>query len=74
MGDAYQNAYAASFNYPMAEKLKQLKVPCLVADLPGSGTYNRIAMAKAVAPQIATADLTEDAASWGVVFDRFFAS
>jgi len=74
MGDAYQNAYAASFNYPMAETLKQLKVPCLVADLPGSGTYNRIAMAKAVAPQIATADLTEDAASWGVVFDRFFAS
>jgi pimeloyl-ACP methyl ester carboxylesterase len=73
MGDAYQNAYAAAFTYPMAEKLRQLKVPCLAADVPGSGTYSRIAMAKAAAPHITTADLPDDIHSWAASFEAFFA-
>jgi pimeloyl-ACP methyl ester carboxylesterase len=74
MGDAYQNAYAAAFTYPMAEKLKALKTPCLVADVPGSGTYNRVAMAKAAAPNLKTADLPDDQNQWPAVFDAFFMS
>ena len=74
MGDAYQNAYAAAFTYPMAEKLKQLSVPCLVADVPGSGTYTRLAMAKAAAPHITTADLPDDMHRWAATFEAFFAS
>lgn len=74
MGDAYQHAYAAAFTYPMAEKLVALKTPCLVADLPGSGTYSRVAMAKAVAPHVVAADLPDDMAAWPAIFDPFFAS
>jgi pimeloyl-ACP methyl ester carboxylesterase len=74
MGDAYQNAYAAAFTYPMTEKLAALKTPCLVADLPGSGTYNRVAMAKAAAPNVTTADLPDDMAGWPAILDPFFAS
>jgi pimeloyl-ACP methyl ester carboxylesterase len=74
MGDAYQDAYRAAFNYPTADKLKALKVPFLACDLPGGPTYNRVAMAKSAAPSIATADLTEGADAWLPVFDKFFAS
>ena len=72
IGDTYQNAYAAAFNYPMAEKLKALKVPYLAADMPGSGTYSRQAMVRAMAPHITTADLPEDASAWSPLFDSFW--
>lgn len=74
IGDAYQNAYATSFTYPMAEKLKQLKAPCLVGDLPGAASYSRLAMAKAAAPNVITADLPDDVRAWRGVFDTFLAS
>lgn len=74
IGDAYQNAYAASFIYPMAERLKATKTPCLMADLPGAASYSRLAMAKAAAPNVATADLPDDVRAWRGVFDTFFAS
>jgi len=74
IGDAYQNAYAASFNYPMAERLKASTTPNLMADLPGAASYSRVAMAKAAAPNVQTADLPDDIRAWRGVFDKFFAS
>ena len=74
IGDAYQNAYAASFTYPMAERLRQTKTPCLMADLPGAASYARVAMAKAAASNVTVADLPDDVLAWRGVFDTFFAS
>jgi pimeloyl-ACP methyl ester carboxylesterase len=74
IGDAYRNAYAASFTYPMAERLKALAVPCLAVDLPGTGSYPRLAMAKAAAPNVAVADLPDDPRAWPAVMDPFFAA
>lgn len=72
IGDAYQNAYAASFTYPMAEKLASVKVPCLLMDWPGAASYDRLAMAKASAPNCVTADMPEDLSALPVLLDPFF--
>jgi hypothetical protein len=74
IGDAYRNAYAASFTYPMAAKLKALKVPCLMVDHPGGGSYSRLAMAKDIAPHLQIADLPDAPAQWPTILDPFFAS
>ena len=74
VGDAYQNAYAASFTYPMAEKLAALEVPCLLMDWPGAASYDRLAMAKQVAPQVVVTDMPEDMTQLLSVLDPFFAS
>ena len=73
VGDGYQDAYAASFRYPMSERLNRLTVPCLLTDIPATGSYPRVAAAKAAAPACQTADLAEDPARWKGMFDRFFA-
>lgn len=72
IGDAYQNAYAASFIYPMAEKLAAAKVPCLLMDWPGAASYDRLTMAKACAPHCVTADMPEDLSTLPAVLDPFF--
>lgn len=72
IGDAYQNAYAASFTYPMAEKLAALSVPCLLMDWPGAASYERLTMAKAVAPNCVMADMPEDLNSLPRLLDPFF--
>jgi len=74
IGDTYQNAYAASFTYPMAEKLTALKVPCLVIDWPGAASYDRLAMAHAAAPNCEVADMPEDLSTLPDLLDPFFAS
>ncbi len=73
VGDTYQNAYAASFTYPMANKLATLDVPCLLIDWPGAASYDRLAMAKGVAPNCVTADMPEDLAELPSLLDPFFA-
>ncbi len=73
MGDAYQNAYAASFTYPMAEKLAALDVPCLLMDWPGAASSGRLAMATAAAPACQTADMPEDLTALPDRLDPFFA-
>jgi pimeloyl-ACP methyl ester carboxylesterase len=74
IGDAYRNADAASFTYPMAERLGESKTPNLMVDLPGAASYARVAMAKAAAPNVGTADLPDDVRGWRAVFDTYFAS
>ncbi len=74
MGDAYQNAYAASFTYPMADKLASLDVPCLLIDWPGAASYDRLAMAHQAAPKCAIADMPEDLGTLPDLLDPFFAS
>lgn len=73
MGDAYQNAYAASFTYPMAEKLAALDVPCLLMDWPCAASSGRLAMATAAAPACQTADIPEDLTALPDRLDPFFA-
>ncbi|MBT5240133.1 MAG: alpha/beta fold hydrolase [Rhodospirillaceae bacterium] len=72
IGDAYQKAYAASFTYPMADKLAALDVPCLLIDWPGAASYDRLAMAKAVAPNCSVADMPEDLSAIPSLLDPFF--
>ncbi len=74
IGDTYRNAYAASFTYPMAERLKACDVPTLAVEFAGTGAHARLAFAKAAAPQIRTADLPEDARAWPALFGELFAS
>ncbi len=74
IGDTYRNAYAASFNYPMAERLKACDVPTLAVEFAGTGAHARLAFAKATAPQVRIADLPETPAAWPALFDGFFAS
>ena len=74
IGDGYQKAYAASFTYPMAERLKTLKAPCLLADFAGAASEARIARGKAAAPQVHGAVLPDDPARWREIMDPFFAS
>ena len=73
IGDAYQNAYAASFTYPMAEKLAALSVPCLLTDYPGAASYDRLAMAKAAAPNCEICDLPNAMDGLPSALDPFFA-
>lgn len=72
-GPFYRAAYHASFRYPMAERLRALDVPCLLADIPGTASYARIAQAQAAAPACQSADLPEDATLWPAMLARFFA-
>ena len=72
IGDAYQDAYRASFTYPMAEKLAALTVPCLLADYPGAASYDRLAMAHNIAPNCQLADLPDAMTDWPAVLDPFF--
>jgi pimeloyl-ACP methyl ester carboxylesterase len=64
LGDAWQQAYGASFRYPMAERLAALPVPCLLADYPGAASHPRLAMAAAVAPRCQVADIAADPRDW----------
>ncbi len=73
VGDGYQRAYAASFRYPTAERLNQLAIPCLITDMPATGSYARVAQLKAAAPACQAADLPEDPAAWRGLFDAFLA-
>ncbi len=72
IGDGYQNAYAASFNYPMAERLAQIDVPCLLIDWRGAASYDRLAMAKTVASNCDVADMPEDLGALPALLDPFF--
>ncbi|MDG2319944.1 MAG: alpha/beta fold hydrolase [Rhodospirillaceae bacterium] len=74
IGDLYQSAYAASFTYPMAEKLAALEMPCLLADYPGAASYDRLIMAQVAAPNCQIADLPENPAELPSILDPFFAS
>lgn len=71
VGDGYQAAYAASFRYPMAHRLRALTVPCLLTDIPATGSYARVAAGKAAAPAVQIADLPDDPRRWRAVFDGF---
>ena len=73
IGDAYQNAYAASFAYHMKEKLAALDVPCLLIDWPGAASYDRLAMAKGVAQNCEIAAMPENFADLPALLDPFFA-
>lgn len=72
IGDAYQNAYAASFTYPMVKKLAALDVPCLLIDWPGAASYDRLAMAKEAAPKCSVGDMPENMADLPALLDPFF--
>jgi pimeloyl-ACP methyl ester carboxylesterase len=74
IGDAYRQAYAAAFTYPMAERLRALAIPCLAVDLVGTGLHPKLKMAQAIAPQLGITDLPETPAAWAQVFDRFLAT
>jgi hypothetical protein len=65
IGDAYQEAYAASFRYPMRERLGKLRVPCLAVDYAGAASHPRLAILKAAAPHCEIADL------WQVSFETW---
>lgn len=64
IGDAWQEAYAASFRYPMAQRLAELQVPCLLADYPGAASWPRLAQAQACAPRVAVGELDADPVAW----------
>ncbi len=74
IGNGYQNAYAASFTYPMADKLAALDVPCLLIDWPGAASYDRLEMAKQAAPKCDIADMPEDLGDIPTLLDPFFKS
>ncbi|MCU0761105.1 MAG: alpha/beta fold hydrolase [Steroidobacteraceae bacterium] len=71
IGDAWQQAYAASFRYPMQERLGALPVPCLLADYPGAASWPRLAMAAACSPRVALGEIDADASAWRRRVDRF---
>jgi pimeloyl-ACP methyl ester carboxylesterase len=73
VGDAWQQAYGASFRYPMAERLAALPVPCLLADHPGAASYPRLAMAAAMAPRCELADIATDPQVWRERVEAFLA-
>ena len=73
LGDAWQEAYGASFRYPMAERLALLPVPCLLADYPGAASYPRLAMAAAAAPRCEIADIPADPQAWRTRVEAFLA-
>ena len=58
----------------MAEKLAALDVPCLLTDYPGAASYDRLAMAQALAPQCQVADLPEVPENLPSILDPFFES
>ncbi len=73
LGDAWQQAYGASFRYPMAERLAALPVPCLLADYPGAASHSRLAIAAAAAPRCEVADIPDDPEGWRTRIDAFLA-
>ena len=73
LGDAWQQAYGASFRYPMAARLAALPVHCLLADYPGAASYPRLAQAAAVAPRCELADLANDPQAWRTRVEAFLA-
>ena len=73
LGDAWQEAYGASFRYPMAQRLAALTVPCLLADYPGAASHPRLAMAAAAAPRCEWADIPSDPQAWRVRVEAFLA-
>lgn len=74
MGDAYQQAYAASFTYPMADKLAALDVPCLLIDWPGAASYPRLDVARQTAPKCEIADMPEDLGALPDLLEPFLKS
>lgn len=74
LGDDWQAAYAASFDYPMQERLAALQVPCLLADYPGAASYPRLAQAAALSPHCQVADLDADPGRWRARVEQFLAS
>ncbi len=73
IGDAWREAYGASFRYPMAERLAALQVPCLLTDYAGAASHVRLAMAAAAAPQCEIADIPLAPAHWRARIDAFCA-
>ncbi len=73
LGDAWQQAYGASFRYPMAERLAALPVPCLLTDYPGAASYPRLAMAAAVARRCELADIPAEPLAWRTQVEAFLA-
>ena len=71
-GPYYRAAYLASFRYPMAERLRALRVPCLLCDIAGTASFARVSQAKAAAPACRSADLGENLAAWPIFFQDFF--
>jgi len=73
LGDAWQEAYGASFRYPMAQRLAELPVPCLLADYPGAASYPRLEMAARVAPRCELAEIPAEPQAWRRRVDAFLA-
>lgn len=71
LGDDWQAAYAASFNYPMQERLAALQVPCLLADYPGAASHPRLARAAALSSRCQVTYLDADPRRWRESVDRF---
>ena len=46
----------------------------LVVEFAGTGAHARLGLAKAAAPRVAIADLSENPAAWPALFDGFFTS
>jgi len=72
LGDAWREAYAASFRYPMAERLAALQpLPCLLTDHAGAASYQRLAMARAAAPHCKVGEISTDPQAWRTMVDAF---
>lgn len=72
VGDDYQQAYASSFKYPMADKFVSLKVPCLLMDWQGAASYDRLEMARGIASNCVVADMPEDLSLLPQLLGPFF--
>ena len=73
IGDAWQDAYAASLRYPMAQRLAELQLPCLLADYPGAASWPRLALAQASAPRVVLGELDADPVAWRRRIEAFLA-
>ncbi len=72
LGDAWREAYAASFRYPMAERLAALRpLPCLLADYAGAASHPRLAMAQSAAPHCEVGEIASDPQAWRAMVDAF---
>ena len=72
IGDAYQNAYAAMFTYPMKDKLPQVDIPVLACHPSWESIAYCTDRAKQIDPRIETAELPADMGGWKVELEQFF--
>ena len=70
MGDRYRHAYAAEFNYPLAERLRDCRADVTLASAPWEALRGRVETARGLLPSARALTLPERFGDWAAALDQ----